>query len=606
MRRTEPWKREESKILLRDAFFLIVILWISVFIAESYFVREDTSPVDRIFIYLVVFIPLGTLNFLFLYYYRNKRIRRTGNLRSSLRYRLMIAFMVVSIFPSIPIFLVSSDRVETVIAILFSLDFRGGLVASEDLLKQHETEDARSFADYALSRQGFLPGKNNWPGNLPEAFDPDVHGVFLIEGESLVHRFGTAAVNPLNWKSVQQITETAVPAFLGVSGGRRYAVVTLPTGTPDRYYLITRHLYPGSPVSELRFQQILDTVAAGHDEWEEKIPYNLRLGLAIAYALMITIALGVAIVLARQISHPIVSLAAATRSVTQGKLDTRLDVKAEGELGILIDSFNQMTEELQTLRGRLLHSQRVAAWQEVARRLAHEIKNPLTPIQLSTERMLRRLDRPDRGNLEEIVRSGGTTILEQVNVLKHLVEEFSNFARMPAPRLEMNSLMEIVQESTQAYGNLPDIDFDLRVSPDLPELALDRNLVIGMINNLVQNAIDAIRAMDIEPEDEPERPLIRVSAAPHLQAGKRYVQLTVEDSGPGIEEERREQIFEPYYTTKGENGNGLGLALVERAVLDHNARIYVTGSSLGGAAFRVFFPVPSEGEGDQDIMVFPV
>ncbi|MCB1138777.1 MAG: HAMP domain-containing protein [Leptospiraceae bacterium] len=606
MRRTEPWKREESKILLRDALFLILILWISVFIAESYFVREATSPVDRIFLYLVVFIPLGTLNFLVLYYYRNKRIRRTGNLRSSLRYRLMIAFMVVSIFPSIPIFLVSSDRVETVIGVLFSLDFKGGLLASEELLKQHEREDAHSLAEYAAGRQAFLPGRANWPGNLRTVFDPDRENVFLIENSVILERFGSASVNPLRWNSVEQIQKEGLPIFLGVSSGRRYAAVTLPTAQPGRYYLVTRHLYAGSPAAEIRFQEILDTVASGEEEWEEKIPYNLRLGLAIAYALMITIALGVAIVLARQISHPIVSLAAATRSVTQGKLDTRLDVKAEGELGILIDSFNQMTEELQTLRGRLLHSQRVAAWQEVARRLAHEIKNPLTPIQLSAERMLRRLDRPDRGNLEEIVRSGGSTILEQVNVLKHLVEEFSNFARMPAPRLEANSLMEILQESTQAYTNLADIDFELRISPDLPELALDRNLVIGMVNNLIQNAIDAIRGTEPEPEDEPERPLIRVSAAPHLQAGKRYVQLTVEDSGPGIEEDRREQIFEPYYTTKGENGNGLGLALVERAVLDHNARIYVTGSSLGGAAFRVFFPVPLENEGERDIMVFPV
>jgi len=606
LRRTEPWKREESKILLRDALFLILILWISVFLAEAYFVREDTSPVDRIFIYLVLFIPLGTLNFLILYYYRNKRIRRTGNLRSSLRYRLMIAFMVVSIFPSIPIFLVSSDRVETVIGVLFSLDFRGGLLASEDLLKQHELEETRRFSEYVAARQGYLPSVGNWPGTLEKGFDAESESIFLIEGSSVLKRFGEQPLNPLEWSSVRRGNDKGAPIFAGVSSSRRYAVVTVPTASPDRYYLITRHLYAGNSRSEARFQDIVNLVASEKEEWEEKIPYNLRLGLAIAYAMMITIALGVAIVLARQISHPIVSLAAATRSVTQGKLDTRLDIKAEGEIGILIDSFNQMTEELQTLRGRLLHSQRVAAWQEVARRLAHEIKNPLTPIQLSAERMLRRLDRPDKGNLEEIVRSGGSTILEQVNVLKHLVEEFSNFARMPAPRLEYHSLMELLQESTQAYANLPDIDFDLKVSPDLPELALDRNLVIGMINNLVQNAIDAIRSMEWESDDTPERPLIRVAAAPHLQAGKRYVQLTIEDSGPGIEENQREQIFEPYYTTKGEKGNGLGLALVERAVLDHNARIYVTGSSLGGAAFRVFFPVPEDSQGERDIMVFPV
>src|SRR5690606_11743805 len=161
---------------------------------------------------------------------------------------------------------------------------------------------------------------------------------------------------------------------------------------------------------------------------------------------------------------------AATRAGTDGKLDTRIDLRAEGEIGILIESFNSMTEELQTLRSRLLHSLRVGAWQEVARRLAHEIKNPLTPIQLSSERMLRKLDRGNRDDLDDVVRTGANTIIEQVNVLKHLLEEFSNFARLPSPRPELVQIGPLIQESAELFRNIPGFDIEVRIMDNLPDI----------------------------------------------------------------------------------------------------------------------------------------
>ncbi|MCB1320852.1 MAG: HAMP domain-containing protein, partial [Leptospiraceae bacterium] len=319
------------------------------------------------------------------------------------------------------------------------------------------------------------------------------------------------------------------------------------------------------------------------------IPATLRLGLAVIYLFMVFAALLLSLMLARQISLPIVSLAAATRAVTDGDLDSRLNLKTTGELGILIDSFNQMTNELRNLRNRLLHSQRLAAWREVARRLAHEIRNPLTPIQLSADRMLRRLDHPEKGDLQRVVRRGCTTIIEQVKVLQTHVDEFANFARLPRARPSVQQLDSVIPEAVNLFQGLEGVRIEMRLAGNLPGIPLDKTIIIGMINNLIKNAVESILGTPMKGEG-----LVRISTAMQIQGIRRFVLLRVEDNGPGIDELLRDRIFEPYFTTKtqGGQGRGLGLAMVERAALEHDARLHVGRSvDLGGAEFLILFRV---------------
>jgi nitrogen fixation/metabolism regulation signal transduction histidine kinase len=595
--RIDRWEKEESRILLRDILYVILVLWISVFVAESFFLNEQSTPFDRIFGYIIVFIPLGTLNFLLHYLYRNRRIRRTGKLRSSLRYRLILAFLIVSIIPSLPIFLLTSGRVESVIGVFFDLDFRGAMESAEHMMSDWESEAARDFYNAIQKRRSavvsiFLKdtggkfGPELFDGLLRESYD----AVYLVERSSPFLLYGPALKTG---DMVPMLVQRgAVDDDYGVLTVdlRRFAFVSL-TIRPEMQLVILKRLYPGRSEDELKYRQVNRLLNVEEARWEKVIPYSLRLSLAILYLGMIIADIIVAIVIARQISHPIVSLAAATRAVTEGKLDTRIELRAEGEIGILIDSFNSMTEELQTLRSRLLHSLRVGAWQEVARRLAHEIKNPLTPIQLSSERMLRKLDRSSRDDLVKVVRTGANTIIEQVNVLKHLLEEFSNFARLPSPRLELMQIGPLIHESVELFRNIPGVHIEVRVMDNLPDVWIDKTLFIGMMNNLVKNGIEAIYEKFPDGQEPSEKNgRIVISAVLHRQANRRFVLLKVEDNGPGIPEELRDRIFEPYFSTKGEHGSGLGLALVERAVLEHNARIYVSRSSAGGAEFRILFP----------------
>jgi two-component system nitrogen regulation sensor histidine kinase NtrY len=429
----DKWKQEEDRILFRDIFYLFIVLWLSVFIAEYFFLDKNATPFDRIFGYIIIFLPLGTLNFLLHYLYRNRKIQLTGKLRSSLRYRLILAFLLVSIIPAMPIFLLTSSNVESIISVFFKLDLKGGMESAEEMLLYHENEFAKRFYDDILKNKNeiiyyinnienikkdkFIKFINRW-------LDENTDAIYVYDNLTLVKIYGT---NLLKTKQIENFRDSYIVALIG---NMKYVVVRLPLNQ-NMNILLLKKIYKNYEIYESKFRNVYSLLSKKEERFSEVIPYNLRLSLAILYLAMIVVAIIVAILLARQISHPIVSLAAATRKVTEGNLDIRIDEKSEGEIAILIQSFNSMTEELQTLRSRLLHSLRVAAWQEVARRLAHEIKNPLTPIQLSAERMLRKLEQNNIEDLKKAVRSGSNTIIEQVNVLKHLLEEFSNFTRLP-------------------------------------------------------------------------------------------------------------------------------------------------------------------------------
>jgi two-component system nitrogen regulation sensor histidine kinase NtrY len=587
----DKWKQEEDRILFRDIFYLFIVLWLSVFIAEYFFLDKNATPFDRIFGYIIIFLPLGTLNFLLHYLYRNRKIQLTGKLRSSLRYRLILAFLLVSIIPAMPIFLLTSSNVESIISVFFKLDLKGGMESAEEMLLYHENEFAKRFYDDILKNKNeiiyyinnienikkdkFIKFINRW-------LDENTDAIYVYDNLTLVKIYGT---NLLKTKQIENFRDSYIVALIG---NMKYVVVRLPLNQ-NMNILLLKRIYKNYEIYESKFRNVYSLLSKKEERFSEVIPYNLRLSLAILYLAMIVVAIIVAILLARQISHPIVSLAAATRKVTEGNLDIRIDEKSEGEIAILIQSFNSMTEELQTLRSRLLHSLRVAAWQEVARRLAHEIKNPLTPIQLSAERMLRKLEQNNIEDLKKAVRSGSNTIIEQVNVLKHLLEEFSNFTRLPSAKLELQNIVPLVKESTDLFKNIPDVIIEVRAQDNLPKLYLDKNLFIGMMNNLLKNAVEAVKE---KYKDNTKKGVVLVSITTQKRMGKMFVILKVEDNGPGIPDELKEKIFEPYFSTKEGYGSGLGLSLVERAVMEHNARILVLDSSLGGAEFRIIFQVP--------------
>ena len=225
----------------------------------------------------------------------------------------------------------------------------------------------------------------------------------------------------------------------------------------------------------------------------------------------------------------------------------------------------------------LIRAQKVAAWREVARRLAHEIKNPLTPIQLSAERMQRKLG--DEGAPHAaLVRECTSTIIAEVESLKGLVDEFSQFARMPAPKAVPSSLNQAVTEALTLYqGLFPSLTLDMVLAPDLPPVRLDDEQIKRVIINLVDNAVEAMHRQG--------RIVVETSHDP----GHKVARVVVSDDGPGIPEADRDKLFLPYYSTKG-RGSGLGLAIVRRIVAEHGGNVEVSDNSPTGSRFTIELP----------------
>ena len=294
---------------------------------------------------------------------------------------------------------------------------------------------------------------------------------------------------------------------------------------------------------------------------------------------------------ARRWSGPLGELAEGARRVARGQLDTQVNVAARDEVGELASAFNAMIRDLRTAREELVRAERVAAWREIAQRIAHEIKNPLTPIQMAIE-TLQRAHRRAQTNadadggaaprsvvgeqFDALFGESAQAILDEVGRLKHIVAEFSSFARMPAPKLAPCDVGELVEAALALYtGAVP---LERALASELPPALADRDQVTQVIMNLLENARDAIAAGSDGG---------KLVVATRAVAGR--VEIEIADNGPGLSEETRRKLFTPYFTTKAK-GTGLGLAIVHRIVSDHGGEIRVGGAAGQGAVFTVALP----------------
>ena len=283
---------------------------------------------------------------------------------------------------------------------------------------------------------------------------------------------------------------------------------------------------------------------------------------------------------ASRVTRPVEELAMAAREVAAGNLHTEVTVTSKDEVGELAESFNRMTRELLEQQGRLLQAERVAAWRELARRLAHELKNPLFPLQLTVENLIRaRAQSPQV--FEEIFRESSATLLAEINNLKQIVSRFSEFSKMPQPqlqRVQINDVVRGVARLFQAQFESRDrrpITCRLDLDELLEPIAADAELLHRALSNLVLNAMEAM----------PEGGTLTLGT----QRDGRLVRIDVGDTGSGLTPEECERLFTPYYTGK-QHGTGLGLAIVQSVVSDHGGTIGVRSEPGRGTAFAIELP----------------
>lgn len=309
------------------------------------------------------------------------------------------------------------------------------------------------------------------------------------------------------------------------------------------------------------------------------------IGLASGLVLFVAVLAG--LIISRRTTRKVSDLSRAMRLVAAGDLSVRAPRLGLDELGLLAAAFNSMLDELEHTRRRIAYLQRVGAWQEMARRIAHEIKNPLTPIQLAVQQ-LREKDPGDDPRFSALLRDSVEIVEDEIESLRRMVTSFSQFAKVPEVALEPLELGRVLAEFERAYGHLSLGDEVLEVvEPEPIELLGDRQLLKQILVNLVENAALSAREAGVEEVR------IRVDAG-RVEGGERAF-FAVDDNGPGIDPGRRELVFEPYETTRAE-GTGLGLAIVKKIVLDHGGEVFVEDSpTLGGARFVVRLPTVRRG-----------
>jgi nitrogen fixation/metabolism regulation signal transduction histidine kinase len=560
-----------------------------------------------------------------------------------LRGRLLAAFVLVAVPPLIvfAVFVVAlvSERLDRsarqqlgkgldgvrarVAALRRQADGAVTAIARDELRAAAASEDKARDAAADLGEAHGLPlleivegtgrvlSSRQWPAGvgLPER-DHDVPGSpefrweTVVEGYGGAERLAVVAARPASWGGTPVVVRGGFPLdadLLGELSDLMGAEVAVRDGARGRWVARVGSPLADAPASfdpsaregtatldgtAYRWAaaplgpSLWEVVAVRHTLLAEVTGGVRRLTLGVA-ALALLAALGTALVLSGRIAGPVRALAARARGVGAGDLEAAVALDAPDEVGELARAFASMTAELRTSRERLVQAERVAAWREMARRLAHELKNPIFPIQLSIETLRRALDQngpaPDPARFQALFRESSDTILDELRSLRSIVEEFSQFARMPPPRLAPTDVSDLAERVVALYrARAEAVRIETALAPGLPHALLDRDLVGRALGNLVANALEAM----------PDGGTLSV----RTRAEADGIVLEVADTGPGLTEEQRTRLFTPYYTTK-KGGTGLGLAIVQGIVSDHGGRIQVASAPGAGTTFTLVLPL---------------
>lgn len=323
--------------------------------------------------------------------------------------------------------------------------------------------------------------------------------------------------------------------------------------------------------------------------------YTQAFAALLGITMLVTVVLGA--LLARGVTRRINRLSVAIQRAGGGDLAVRVPVTGSDELTELARSFNQMVGEMGSARARIEFLQRMGAWQEMAQRLAHEIKNPLTPILLAVQECHRKYAGDD-ASYKQLLETTREVVEEEVGTLRRLVSNFSRFARLPHAEPEPSDLREFLADCAEQLSHMDDaaiasdgpdgepltlgnVVVEWESPPTRVPCAMDKQMMRRVVVNLVRNAVQACRGLGTSESNA------RVRVRGFARGSDACIE--VEDSGPGVPKEAMSRVFEPYFTTKSD-GTGLGLAIVKKIVVEHNGTIDVGTSSLGGACFTLRLP----------------
>ncbi len=730
MNADELRKRRRERIAI---FVVIAVIIVLTYIESNLSRIEILLPIsNEVLIFGLININLILIILLIFLIVRNlaKLIfeRRRGILGSKLRTKLVVAFMILSLIPTVTLFLVSIKFLSYNIDNWFDIKMGNALNLSLEIAQDYYQQYADNTEYYARQI-----GSEITDNKLYEEERTDYLNAFLTQRQKYFN-LGSITVRFENRDSIIFLKDPANPDILpprfspsaleDVFMGKDFSIVQ-PAGGGDMVIGIApvySNFSPKEVIGMIAVGFLIDSklikkmaiISKMSEEYEQlkllknpiKISYIVT--LFIVTLLIIFASMWFGLFLAKGITVPIQDLAEATHEVANGNLDYRIDILAEDEIGVLVDSFNQMTadlkksnlelkqanidleqrrkymetvlrnvsagvvsidrndvistinnaaekmlgidsgdilnkrykdvlrpEHMEVVRGLLddLHandggfverqlqlvlmdkvmvilisaailrddnenymgivavfeditqlqkSERIAAWREAAKRIAHEIKNPLTPVKLSAERLQRKYGDKIEENGSSVFHECTRTIIEQVEILKNLVDEFSRFARLPVTTPSPNDINAVIEDSVIFFQDAhKQIAFDFRKDTGIPVMNIDAEQIKRVMINVLDNAVAAVSAVDRDG---------KVEISTHYDKDYNSVSVDISDNGLGIKPEDKLKLFEPYFSTK-KTGTGLGLVIVSSIISDHNGSVNVRDNVNGGTVVSIELPV---------------
>ena len=387
------------------------------------------------------------------------------------------------------------------------------------------------------------------------------------------HNFATREAPPLDVRILKQFQSPEQRRLIASDRGNNLFVAVEKirfSGKSAGYLVLQARLkeqYLSRADHILKVHQIYQTLNLNR----HSLPHSFLYAFIVFTLILLSLVVGVGIWISARITAPLTLLVKGTAEIGRGNLDFRLpDSRRNDEFGKLMSHFNRMAGELKANQQRLIYLEKMAAWQQMARKLAHEIKNPLTPIQLTLQQLV---DQYDNSNpkYRRLLQECSGIINEEIGSLRRLVSEFSEFGRMPELNLQPGNLNQLIGEVSKLYGERIKLSLD----ESIPNFPFDHDRMRRVLINLIENALQA------DPRHQP------VEICTETQ--ENTVRLTVSDQGIGIAPEQLSRIFEPYFSTKKE-GMGLGLAITRLIVEEHGGSITVESRINQGSTFIIELP----------------
>jgi two-component system, NtrC family, nitrogen regulation sensor histidine kinase NtrY len=556
-------------LILVALFFLLAAKMISGILQYGLSYVNGSIIIGFCFIITILLILVGT----HCYHFFLKK-----NEGFYLQLQLVVLFVILIIFASVPQTLLAINVLEGVMELWVGDKLEETLEDSSRILTSYytaENENLSSLANSALITDMLLEYRDEeiFPWDKLKEINLFIDSIQIFSEE------GVEIYGDPSYAVDQKFIEGYSNTYLPVRNSHEMVLLRYVKNEGDLRLIFTSSLIAGTVSISRQVDKHIERLISYNQYKQDGLRWNLY-GVVFFLLPLMLISINLGLLFARNMTRPIQDLGMALKKVTEGDYSYRISPSEFGIYDFFVDIFNEMIDELNSSRSELVQTEKIGVWRDIAQRLAHEIRNPLTPIKLNAQRIILKTSEMDEETQKYLV-IPMNRILKEVDELDLLLREFREFAGQRAPVLRKLELSKLVDEVWDSYGkvtqdvmfSLHDEETDRTILGDAPQLK-------QVFRNIFANALDAM--------DNKGRLSVRVTSI--IKGNTSFCRIAVRDWGRGIDQETLSRIFEPYYTTR-KTGTGLGLPIVERIITDHKGRIWVESFPGEGTVFYIDLPV---------------